>query len=136
VRAFAYAISAVFSLAIGAPLAALLVAGVTTPYGAAHAGYPSLGSLITGREGAFDPEQGTSCLTIEIEADGIGSLTILLPCRHGWAFEPGRAIVETIEPGQRALTYVLPEYVSGHPIRLEIAGSAKARSVGVGRLAH
>ena len=54
-RAFAYAISAVFSLAIGAPLAALLVAGVTTPYGAAtHAGYPSLGSLITGRDGSFD----------------------------------------------------------------------------------
>ena len=53
-RAFAYAISAVFSLAIGAPLAALLVAGVTTPYGAAHAGYPGLGSLISGREGAFD----------------------------------------------------------------------------------
>ena len=77
-----------------------------------------------------------SCLTVEVEADSTGYLEILLPCRDACTFEPGRSIVETIGPGRHALTYVLPSSVAGHAVRLRVEGSAKLRSVAVGRLAR
>jgi len=69
------------------------------------------------------------CLRLSLTAAKPGVVEFALPNPATGAFEPGRAFKYQIAPGSQTVGFVLPAYVAGPGVRVDIAGLGKSATL-------
>ena len=82
---------------------------------------------------ALEP-QHLPCLRLSLTASEPAILEVAMPNVRTGAFEPGRILRYQVVPGSQTIGFVLPDYVAGSSIRLEVGDTASLSAVEVGEI--
>ncbi len=78
--------------------------------------------------------QHLPCLRLSLAAGEPATLEVALPNARTGAYEPGRVLRYQVPPGSQTIGFVLPDYVAGSSIRLEMGETVSLSAVEIGEI--